>query len=52
MVARVRREKLLPFLAFPCILGSKMTYSARQFFGFTYRYWRSIAALAESPVHI
>jgi hypothetical protein len=29
---------------------SKMTSAPRQFFGFTYRYWRSIAALAD--VHI
>lgn len=31
-------------------LGGKMTNAPRQFFGFTYRYWRSIAALAD--VHI
>jgi hypothetical protein len=46
------QRNVLPYLSLPCILEIKMTYAPRQFFGFTYRYWRSIAALADSLVHI
>jgi hypothetical protein len=42
----------LPFFFFSVYLGSKMTTAPRQFFSFTYRYWRSIAALADGPVRI
>jgi len=34
------------------MLKAEMTFARRRFFSFPYRYWRSIAALAESPVHI
>jgi hypothetical protein len=46
------KENVLPFFASPCILEVKMTHAPRQVFSFTYRYWRSIAALADSFVHI
>jgi hypothetical protein len=42
----------LPFFLLSVYLGRKMTNAPRQFFSFTYRYWRSIAALADCPVHI
>jgi hypothetical protein len=42
----------LLFLLICVYFGIKMTNAHRQFFGFTYRYWRSIAALADGPVHI
>ena len=47
----VCKNDLLFFSLF-VYLGIKMTNGSRQFFGFTYRYWRSIAALADGPVHI
>ena len=34
------------------MVDSKMKRMPRQFFSFTYRYWHSIAALADGPVHI
>lgn len=40
----------LPFSFVSIMVDSKMKAAPRQFFGFTYRYWRSIAALAD--VHI
>ena len=43
------QKNLLPFLVAPCILEIKMN-THPQFFAFTYRYWFSIAALAD--VHI
>ena len=46
------RNNFCRFSRLPCILEIRMTYAPRQFFTFTYRYWRSIAALAEGPVHI
>jgi hypothetical protein len=40
----------LPFSFVSIMVDSEMKPAPRQFFGFTYRYWRSIAALAD--VHI
>jgi hypothetical protein len=40
----------LPFFATPCMVKGKMNRTHRHFFGFTFRYWRSVAALAD--VHI
>lgn len=42
----------LLFVPSACILGGKMMNGRRHFFGFTYRYWCSIAALADGPVHL
>jgi hypothetical protein len=42
----------LPFCLVSIMVDGEMKPAPRQFFGFTYRYWRSIAALADGPVHI
>lgn len=42
----------LLFSALFVYLENKMTNVPRQFYSFTYRYWHSIAALADGPVHI
>lgn len=44
-------ELICCFCFYSVIVGDKMN-GRRHFFGFTYRYWRSIAALADGPVHL